>query len=142
MITLFVHGKPRTAGSKSGFYNKKTKKIIMAPAGKYQKPWMEAVKWAAITAGYSGRMLLGGPIHLDLCFVFNRPKSHYKKNGDLTKSAIKQPTVRPDLDKLNRAVSDALTGLIWRDDSQVVQQTTEKTYGSTQGVLIEIEEIG
>ena len=106
MIELFVHGRIATAGSKSAFLNKKTGKIIMAPAGKYQKPWMEAVKWTAIEKGYNGKMLLEGAIKLSIQFVFLRPKSHLKKDGGLTKSARKHHTTKPDLCKCTRAVED------------------------------------
>lgn len=140
-IEIFVPGKPRTAGSKSGYLDKITGKIKITPAGKYQKPWMDSVKWAAIQAGYTGKMILDTPIHLKLQFLFIRPKTHYKKNGELTKSARRYCTARPDLTKLTRAVEDALTGLIWRDDSQVIRQTTGKDYGTPEGVYIRIEEI-
>ena len=141
MIELFVHGKPRTAGSKSGFLNKVTGKIIMTPAGKYQKSWMEAVKWAAIEKGYNGKFILEKAIKLSIQFIFLRPKRHLKKNGELTKSARPYHTTRPDLCKLTRAVEDALTGLIWRDDSQIITHCTSKAYGSPQGCYIKIEEI-
>ena len=141
MIKLFINGKPRSAGSKSGFYNKKTGKIIMAPAGKYQKPWMESVKCAAIEAGYNGEVLLEGPVHLRINFCFLRPKGHFKKDGSLTKSARPYPTVKPDLTKLTRAAEDALTGLIFRDDTQVIRQTTGKDYGQPEGAEVIIEEI-
>ena len=46
--------------------------------------------------------------------------------------------IRPDLDKLVRAVLDALTGVVWVDDSQVTQIVASKVFGSP-GVLIEVE---
>lgn len=63
-IEFFVHGKPATAGSKSGFYVEKLHRVVMAPANKRQKPWMESVRWAAIQKGYNGKILLEGPICL------------------------------------------------------------------------------
>jgi len=141
MIELFVHGRPRAAGSKSAFLNKKSGKIIVTAAGKYQKSWMESVKYAAIEAGYNGKMLLEGPVHLTIYFHCLRPKGHFKKSGGLTKSARKYPTVKPDLTKLTRAVEDALTGLIWRDDSQVVIQDTRKLYAQPQGAQIIINDM-
>jgi Holliday junction resolvase RusA-like endonuclease len=45
------------------------------------------------------------------------------------------PTVAPDLDKLSRAVLDALTGILYRDDSQVIELRASKTY-DTPGVWI------
>jgi len=48
------------------------------------------------------------------------------------------PTKYPDLDKLIRAVLDALTGVGYIDDSQVVNVTASKRYGAA-GVDIEID---
>lgn len=50
------------------------------------------------------------------------------------------PTVPPDLDKLVRAVLDALTAICYVDDSQVVELYAKKTYGITPGVRIQIAE--
>ena len=44
--------------------------------------------------------------------------------------------------KLIRAVEDALTGIVWRDDAQVAVQKVAKVYGDEpQGAVITIEEI-
>jgi Holliday junction resolvase RusA-like endonuclease len=39
------------------------------------------------------------------------------------------PTSRPDLLKHIRALEDALTGVVWRDDSQIIEQHLEKRWG-------------
>ena len=152
MIEFFVHGKPAPAGSKTGYYNPKSERVIMAPASKNTAPWMQLVKWAAIQEGFSkGRMLLDGPVHLTITFIFNRPKKHYrtgKYSGLLKPSAPTRKTTMPDLTKLVRAAEDALTGLVWRDDSQVVGQSVSKIWASdsegqnsSQGARIIIEEL-
>jgi Holliday junction resolvase RusA-like endonuclease len=48
------------------------------------------------------------------------------------KRAITLPTVKPDIDKLCRAILDALTdsGAIFDDDSQVVQLVASKNYST------------
>ena len=58
------------------------------------------------------------PIHLMVVFRLPKPKTAKRPH----------PTVRPDLDKLVRAVGDALTGIAWGDDSQVTCITALKTY--------------
>lgn len=144
VINIRVYGLPATAGSKRGFLNKVTGKIIMAEAGERQKPWMEAVKFAAIQAGYNGKLLLEKAIRLEVVFLFHRPKGHYNNKGELKKSARAHHTVKPDRTKLLRAVEDALTGLIWWDDSQVVCGPTTKRYcetGEAQGAKITITEL-
>jgi Holliday junction resolvase RusA-like endonuclease len=66
---------------------------------------------------YSGE-LLEGALELTLMFRLVKPKS----------SKRKYPTVRPDLTKLIRSTEDAMKGIIWHDDSQVVLQQTKKVY--------------
>ena len=51
------------------------------------------------------------------------------------------PCTRPDLDKLIRAVLDALTGIAYIDDGQVVAITASKIYSAQTGVKIGIEKI-
>ena len=51
-----------------------------------------------------------------------------------------KPPRRPDLDKLCRACLDSLTGIVWRDDAQVVRLEASKGYGAP-GVVIWVEPI-
>ena len=147
MIELFVPGKPRSAGSKSAFPNPKTGKIIMAPAGKYQKAWMDRVEWAFIQSEHFKMILWEGAIILELEFLFHRPQFHYgtgRNAGKLKSSAAKHKTTQPDATKLLRAVEDALTGHVWRNDAQVVRQVNSKRYcepGESEGVNIKIQQI-
>jgi crossover junction endodeoxyribonuclease RusA len=71
------------------------------------------------------------PVLIALTFKLHRPLSHYGsgKNARLVKpSAPKHPAKVPDIDKLTRAVLDALTSIVWVDDSQVVRLTASKVY--------------
>lgn len=129
MIHFFVPGTARTAGSKSA-YKGKDGKINLTHAGKYSKGWMDSVKWFAMKETH--RMaLLEGPITLKLVFLRDRPRSHHRTGrnaSELKKSAPEYPISKPDLTKLTRAVEDALTGIVWKDDAQVVKQETSKIY--------------
>lgn len=60
----------------------------------------------------------GEPVGLTAQFSFVKPKSVKREHM----------TVKPDVDKLVRAVLDALTGLAYKDDSQVVTLAVTKTY--------------
>lgn len=141
MIEFIVPGIPATAGSKTGFYNKKLGRVMTVNANKKQKPWMAVVSAYARQA-YSGNLLTGA-IRMTLAFAILRPKYHYRTNGELNpKKARKCPIVKPDGGKMQRAVEDALTGIIWRDDSQVAVWTGSKVYVDRDpGVLVTIEEI-
>lgn len=47
-----------------------------------------------------------------------------------------QPVSRPDLDNVVKALKDALTGVVWRDDSVVTEIHAAKIYSDTPGVEI------
>lgn len=74
-------------------------------------PWRTIVAWHAAQAWTDAP--LHGPIAVIYEFVMPRPSGTPKRS---TPPATK----RPDIEKLARAVSDALSGIVWRDDSQVV----------------------
>ena len=77
-------------------------------------------------------------------FFMPRPISHYgsgKNNGTLRKSAPKYHTKKPDLDNLEKFASDCLTGLVWKDDSQIVRSITEKRYSKDPRTEIRITEL-
>ena len=65
-----------------------------------------------------------GPIGVQLDFILKRPALHFGtgKNADVVKSSSpRYPAKAPDLDKLTRAIFDALTDArVWDDDGQVV----------------------
>ena len=93
---------------KASFVQNYTPKV--SPVNAYKA----AVQMAA-RAAYSGAPL-EGPLAVDYTFVFPRPKSMIWK----TKRMGRQPhTKKPDRDNLEKATSDALTKLLWRDDAQI-----------------------
>lgn len=49
------------------------------------------------------------------------------------------PYKQPDLDKLERAVLDALTGVVYEDDGQVTRIDSAKRYGRKPGVMITVQ---
>lgn len=51
------------------------------------------------------------------------------------------PIVRPDLDNYCKAVLDALNGIFWVDDSQIVTLMSRKRYGDEPRIAVEIREV-
>lgn len=133
-----VFGKPVTAGSKKGFYNKKLGRVLMVPDNKKQKPWMEAVKQAFLDKYRDEKPIKAGSVDLTILFWFPRPKNHFrtgKNSGNLKEWATQMihKATKPDLSKLVRAIEDALTGLAWKDDAQVTCLRAYKYYNSLNG---------
>ena len=80
--------------------------------------------------------------YLQACFWLPRPKGHFgtgKNAGKLKKSAPLYCSTKPDLDKLLRAVCDALwqSGVL-SSDALITKITSEKRYGDP-GVLINLQ---
>lgn len=140
-IYLSVFGKPAGSGSKTAFRTPKGR-MIVAPASKYQKPWQEAVKWSFLQSEYAQMIPLTCPLAVDIIFTFVRSKTHFgtgKNAKKLKMSAPAYPAKRPDIEKIARSTNDALTGLVWADDSQIVQLTLQKIYGDRSSARIEIK---
>jgi crossover junction endodeoxyribonuclease RusA len=95
--------------------------------------WRSAIRNLAQTA-MGDQDLLAGPVDVTATFSMPRPASLPKR--------VTQPDARPDLDKLARALLDAMTGVVIRDDAQVVGLQLRKRYDSDQpGVSIHVVEI-
>lgn len=98
------------------------------------KPWRDSIVATAIEAAGMDWCGYAGPVRMEVTFAFRRPKSHYRTgaNADLLRNGA--PTfpsnqANGDLDKLLRAVFDALTtAAVIRDDSQVVEVSAGKIY--------------
>lgn len=60
---------------------------------------------------------------------------YFRMPGDPKKGAC---TTRPDIDKLARAILDALSGIIYEDDKQVIWLSAEKRYSENPGADISI----
>jgi Holliday junction resolvase RusA-like endonuclease len=71
------------------------------------------------------------PVRVAITFVFEKPKTAPKGRT--------RPVVKPDIDKLTRACMDALTGVLYDDDSQVVDDEHHKIYGTPERVSISVQ---
>lgn len=78
------------------------------------------------------RQPLAGAVEISVAFELARPPSHWCKRG-LSSSAPAWPG-KPDWDNLSKAVCDALNGLAYHDDAQIVRSTVEKCYISGRAV--------
>jgi Holliday junction resolvase RusA-like endonuclease len=141
LISFEAPGLPVTQGSKRAVTNKYTGKIMLLESDKL-KPWRAQVALAARQAMWGE--LLTEPVTVIMKFGFPRPKSHYgtgRNHAKIKPTAPKHPASKPDLDKLQRAIFDALTGVIWRDDCQVVGVSAVKVYAGNPGVNVEVRTV-
>jgi Holliday junction resolvase RusA-like endonuclease len=131
-IEFDVHGAPVQQGSKRWVGNRM---IEMSAAT--LKPWRQAIASAAhVAARRDHWTLTDGPLRVDVIFRLHRPPSIPKKR--------RLPAVKPDLDKLIRALLDGITdsNSVWTDDARVVDIHAVKRYalpGEPLGARVRIE---
>jgi hypothetical protein len=79
------------------------------------------------------------PVSLTVVVIRKRPSDQMRSGrfaGLVKPAAIaEQPVQRPDTVKIVRACEDALTGVVWVDDSQIVEHRLYKAYGDQVGFL-------
>jgi crossover junction endodeoxyribonuclease RusA len=122
VIEFWVSGRPAPQGSKRHVGNGR-----MIEMSKAVGPWREAVRGEAQRVNVAAP--LAGPVRVSASFFFIAPKS--------TRRAT--PHVRPDLDKLIRAVLDGLTMAgVFGDDGQVTEIIARKSYGARPGAMIRV----
>jgi Holliday junction resolvase RusA-like endonuclease len=143
-VRFTVHGHAQPAGSKKPFAIKKdgktTGQIVVVDANSRSKGWKSTVAEAAAQAA-DDQFFADEPLELLLTFYVPRPKSHYGTGanaGKVKASARGLPTVKPDCTKLLRGVEDAMTGVVYRDDAQIVAQTVTKRYGTPERVEVAV----
>lgn len=80
------------------------------------------------------------PLVVNITAYYEIPKSFSKKRHGEALSGSLLPRVKPDMDNVVKVVCDALNGVAYRDDAQVVEIHARKLYGDTPKLVIEIEE--
>jgi len=139
-LAVWAPGKPIPQGSKTrgrwGLYDDHATTL---------KPWREIVTVSAQqTARARKWQTTKQAVRVDLLFAFERPRSHFgtgRNSARLRSDAPARPITTPssgDIDKLTRAILDALTAAkIWRDDVQVAVLVAAKVWAGSHHTLPE-----
>lgn len=125
-----AQGRPR-ASTQGGF-------VRMYDPAK-SKDYKDYVRLAA--SQHAPSSLLEGPIGMMLTVYRSMPKSFSKRKAALAEAGQIQPTTKPDVDNYLKGVKDALKGIIWKDDSQVVEVLTRKRYSARPRIEVKIKDL-
>lgn len=102
------------------------------------RAWERAVATMG-KAAMAGREPLTGPVELLVVFLLPVPRSwpDWKRREALSGRLV--PTAKPDWDNLGKGVSDALNGIAWADDAQVVDCFTRKRYAAAPCAVVHVK---
>jgi len=103
------------------------------------KTYEEAIRSASGVAMGSASPL-EGPVSVDLYIRVPVPQSYSKTRRAMCLEAVERPLKKPDIDNVIKAYLDAMNGIVYIDDTQVVRVSAKKTYSSVAGVDVCIME--
>lgn len=83
-----------------------------------------------------GTPCISGPVELVVQFTLPIPKSWPRHKQEAARKGLLMPITRPDYDNLAKLCSDALNGIAYEDDCQIVRAVIEKRYGDEPGSLV------
>ena len=139
-VQFTVYARPEPQGSSRGFVlpgkNGRKPRAIITSANPKLKPYrQELTNTALATMAERGieKPLAAKhvAVRIDMVFYLEKPQSVAKKRTHLV--------VKPDCDKLARATTDSLTGIIYADDAQIVGLSAFKRYGTPERVEIMVQ---
>lgn len=90
----------------------------------------------------AGGTLFEVPVKMTIHAFYKIPKSASKKKSEQMQNGSILPVVKPDIDNVIKAIADALNGIAYNDDTQIVRMVAEKHYSDVPRVVVEIEEHG
>lgn len=69
------------------------------------------------------------------------PQSYSKKRTEACLSGLEQPCKKPDIDNIAKTYLDAMNGVIFKDDTQVIDLHVKKVYSAVTGVNVMVMEV-
>lgn len=135
-MKFVVEGKPQGKARARTFWNSRMGKM-QSITPEQTRSYEDLIRWSYKAAG--GTYYDKTPLNVVVRAIYDIPVSFSKAmRKSATEGKIK-PCRKPDSDNIAKAILDALNGVAYYDDSQVVGLTVKKEYGAVARVEVEIE---
>ena len=118
----------RYTGKTSTYTPEKTKDYEELVRGKYKE--------VANNANFGEQ-----PLEVCITAYFSVPKSKNRKQKSLMLSNVLYPVKKPDCDNIAKIICDALNGIAYKDDSQIVKLNVHKAYAEIPSVKVVIFDV-
>lgn len=87
-----------------------------------------------------GRNWLDQPVIVEIVAFYAMPKANPGRRNKMLIGELR-PTIKPDADNIAKIIMDALNGVAYNDDKQVVGLSVKKRYAEEPKVIIRVERI-
>lgn len=137
-MIFIVEGKPQGKARARTFYDNRVGKM-KSVTPQQTRSYEDLIRWNYRAAG--GKYYAEKTLQVSIRAFYPIPQSFNKAK---TNAAIKgdiRPTTKPDCDNVIKVVLDALNGVAYYDDKQVVSVACSKFYSQSGYIQIEIKEI-
>lgn len=131
-VTIVLAGQPK--GKERPRFGRG--RAYTAPA---TRAYEEALAWAG-RASMGGRPPLTGALRVRVTAFIAIPPSWPKRKQEDARDYLLRPTGKPDCDNILKTL-DALNGIVWTDDAQIVEAWIGKIYDPTPRLVISVTEI-
>jgi Holliday junction resolvase RusA-like endonuclease len=101
----------------------------------------ESLVKAEARLAMAGKELFTDAVNVSITIYVEPIKSMSKKNRVIALAGAIRPTKKPDIDNSIKALLDAMNGVVYVDDNQVVELSASKVYGSEAKVIVSVENV-
>jgi len=136
MVTFKVDGDP--VGKQRARYAKRGNFVQTYTPDKTRN--YESLIKEAATQAMGSNEILETPVNLYLYIRAPIPKSLPKKRLEACLNGSEKPIKKPDASNVLKSVEDAMNGVVYKDDSQIVNIHVTKVYSSVSGIDVCVKE--
>lgn len=133
---FFIEGEPQGKG-RPRFATKSGKAYTPGKTIQYERAIRAAYNYSCKGIKFEDKV----PLRVDIKAFFKVPESDSKNKTNAKLKGYIRPTKKPDGDNIMKAVCDALNGLAYNDDAQIVECSISKRYAKVPYVYVEISEV-
>lgn len=135
---FIVEGKPQGKARPRVVRNKYTGKVHSFTPEKTAN-YEDLIRWSYKAAG--GVFYANKTLQVDIQAFYPIPKGFSKAKQKDAVNAVLRPTTKPDCDNCIKVVLDALNGVAYNDDKQVVGVSCNKYYGESGRLIVRITDL-
>lgn len=139
LATFNVPGQPQGKGRAKAFKFGSHIKMHTPEKTVAYENWVKQCALESVSVGF---VPTDKPIVAVVRMYYQKPKAGSKAVHIGRDNGSIRPTVKPDIDNVLKAIFDSLNGILYKDDTQIVEVTASKFYSDTPRVEVLLEYFG